>query len=190
MDNSNYSGGFVLSWKRSGAALIAVIINEAGRATTHTLDRQEGVMVIPPPEVPYTIGYRADNGPVTVLATRGEMPKSPAKPTGPPRGTRVVFNTGVEVAQLQAPVQRRRVAHSGKKTGRRHVDLFIKVNPAGAVAGASTPYYDREDVRALARLAAATAIKSWRFQPRPGSGYRDARLRLSFYASHTTVRSN
>jgi hypothetical protein len=143
-------------------------------------------MIIPRPDVPYSIGYRAKNGPVIALATRGEAPKALAKPTDRTHRIHVAFNTGVERANLRAPVPTRRIAQSANKD----IDLFIKVNPAGAVAGASTPYYEQEDLRALARTATETAIRNWRFQPRAGSTYRDARLRLSFYTSGTTIRSN
>jgi hypothetical protein len=183
---SDQSGGFVLSWRHSGEEATEVVVKEGGRTTTYPLDRSEGVMVIPRPNVPYAIGYRAKRGPMIALVTRGEAPKRAAKPADRTHRIRVVFNTGVEMATLRAPVPTRRIAHSQNKD----VDLFIKVNPAGAVAGASTPYYQQEDLRALARSATETAFKSWRFEPRAGSTYRDARLRLSFYTAGTSIRSN
>jgi hypothetical protein len=183
---SDQAGGFVLSWRHSGGGPTEVVVNEAGRTTTHTLDRGEGAIVIPRPNVPYSIGYRVKGGAVIPLTARSQASKARANPADRTHRIRVAFNTGVETANLRAPVTTRHIAPSDTKG----VDLFIKVNPAGAVAGASTPYYQQEDLRALARAATETAIRSWRFEPSAGSTYRDARLRLNFYTARTTIRSN
>ena len=164
----------MISWNR-GQQQVQVLVASSTGSRIFPLDRPSGTMAIALPLPPYRIAYKVNGQTEITLAS-----------SSPPLTKPVLKKP--DTTQLLGPILPKHLSAKIRRAPQ-NVEMFIKVNPSGKIAGTSSPYYPDEIRRELARIASDTALKAWRFQPTADNSYRDGRVLLSFQREGTKIRA-